>query len=105
MRDALSVMDQCLSFGDGAVSAQRVREVLGLADDEVYEEMRRVGVDHDPAAAFPLIDRLSDAGIDLTAFISGAAEVLRGVLMLQVGAEPEELTGGGRGTLRRNRER
>src|SRR5690348_102176 len=39
MRDALSILDQCLSFGEGAVTAQRVREVLGLADDELYEEM------------------------------------------------------------------
>jgi DNA polymerase III subunit gamma/tau len=105
MRDALSVMDQCLSFGDGAVNAQRVREVLGLADDELYEEMLRLVVDHDPAAVFPLVDSLSDAGIDLTEFISGAAEVLRGVLMLQVGAEPEELTEAVRGTLERYRER
>jgi DNA polymerase III subunit gamma/tau len=105
MRDALSVMDQCLSFGDGAVNAQRVREVLGLADDELYEEMLRLVVDHDPAAVFPLVDRLSDAGIDLTEFISGAAEVLRGVLMLQVGAEPEELTEAVRETLERYRER
>ena len=29
MRDALSVLDQCLSFGEGAVTAERVREVLG----------------------------------------------------------------------------
>ena len=29
MRDALSVLDQCLSFGEGAVTAARVREVLG----------------------------------------------------------------------------
>jgi DNA polymerase-3 subunit gamma/tau len=105
MRDALSVMDQCLSFGDGAVSAQRVREVLGLADDELYEEMLRLVVEHDPAAVFPLVDRLSDAGVDLTEFVSGAAEVLRGVLMLQVGAEPEELTEAVRGTLERYRER
>jgi len=33
MRDALSVLDQCLSFGEGAVTADRVREVLGLVDD------------------------------------------------------------------------
>ena len=30
MRDALSVLDQCLSLGEGAVTADRVREVLGL---------------------------------------------------------------------------
>src|SRR4051812_11765993 len=105
MRDALSVLDQCLSFGEGAVSAQRVREVLGLADDELYEEMLRLVVEHDPGAVFPLIDRLSDAGVDLTEFISGAAEVLRGVLMLQVGAHPEGLTEAVRGTLERYRER
>jgi DNA polymerase III subunit gamma/tau len=105
MRDALSILDQCLSFGDGAVSAQRVREVLGLADDELYEEMLRLVVEHDPGAVFPLVDRLSDAGIDLTEFISGAAEVLRGVLMLQVGAQPEGLTEAVRGTLERYRQR
>src|SRR5690242_3965620 len=36
MRDALSMLDQCLSFGDGAVTAVRVREILGLAGDERY---------------------------------------------------------------------
>ena len=105
MRDALSVMDQCLSFGEGAVTAQRVREVLGLADDEVYEEMLRLVVEHDPAAVFPLVDRLSDAGIDLTEFISGAAEVLRSVLMLQVGAQSAEVTEAVRTTLERYRNR
>src|SRR5438445_5959089 len=39
MRDALSVLDQCLSFGEGAVTAERVREVLGLVNDELYAEM------------------------------------------------------------------
>src|SRR4051794_5098045 len=39
MRDALSVLDQCLSFGEGAVTAERVREVLGLVDDELYTEV------------------------------------------------------------------
>ena len=105
MRDALSVMDKCLSFGEGAVTAQRVREVLGLADDELYEEMLRLVVEHDPAAVFSLVDRLSDAGIDLTEFISGAAEVLRSVLMLQVGAQPAEVTEAVRTTLERYRDR
>src|SRR3954467_10658637 len=36
MRDALSALDQCLSFGEGIVTAERVREVLGLAGDELF---------------------------------------------------------------------
>src|SRR4029453_8380691 len=38
MRDALSVLDQCLSLGEGAVTAARVREVLGLVADDLFAE-------------------------------------------------------------------
>jgi DNA polymerase III subunit gamma/tau len=99
MRDALSVLDQCLSFGEGAVTAERVREVLGLADDEVLAELLRLVAEQQPGAVFPLVDRLCDAGVDLSEFMSGAAEVLRAMLMLQVGTEPEGITEGLRGTL------
>jgi DNA polymerase-3 subunit gamma/tau len=92
MRDALSVLDQCLSFDDGVVTAERVREVLGLADDELYQELLRLVVERDPAAVFSVVDRLCEAGVDLSEFMAGAAEVLRGLLMLQVGAEPEGVT-------------
>ena len=99
MRDALSVLDQCLSFGEGAVTADRVREVLGLVDDELYGEVLRLVVERQPAAVFPLVERLMDAGVDLAEFMGGAAEVLRGLLMLQVGARPEGITEALRATL------
>jgi DNA polymerase-3 subunit gamma/tau len=105
MRDALSILDQCLSFGDATVTAARVREVLGLADDQLYQELLRLVVDRNPGAVFPLVDRLCDAGVDLSEFMAGAADVLRGLLMLQVGAEPDELTETVRGMLEHYRER
>jgi DNA polymerase III subunit gamma/tau len=40
-----------------------------------------------------------DAGVDLAEFMAGAAEVLRGLLMLQVGARPEGITDALRATL------
>jgi DNA polymerase III subunit gamma/tau len=99
MRDALSVLDQCLSFGDGVVTVERVREVLGLAGDELFDELLRLVVERQPGAVFPLVDRLCDVGVDLSEFMSGAAEVLRALLMLQVGAEPEGVTEALRATL------
>ena len=99
MRDALSVLDQCLSFGEGAVTADRVREVLGLVDDELYGEVLRLVVERQPSAVFPLVERLMDAGVDLAEFMGGAAEMLRGLLMLQVGARPEGITDALRATL------
>lgn len=105
MRDALSVLDQCLSFAGESVTPERVREVLGLADDELYREVLQLVVEQKPAMVFPLIDRLCEAGVDLSEFMAGAAETLRSLLMLQVGAEPEGITEALRVALEDYRER
>src|SRR5467141_2119593 len=94
MRDALSLLDQVLSFGEGPVTAARVREVLGLIPDELYGEMLRAIVERDPAAIFPLVERLLEAGADLGEFVNGAGETLRALLLAGVGGQPEGLTEG-----------
>jgi len=94
MRDALSLLDQVLSFGEGPVTAARVREVLGLIPDELYGEMLRAIVERDAAAIFPLVDRLLEAGADLAEFVNGAGETLRALLLVGVGGQPEGLTEG-----------
>src|SRR6202165_5467048 len=70
MRDGLSLLDQVLSFGEGPVTAARVREVLGLIPDESYGEMLRCIVERDAAAVFRLVDRLLEAGAGLGGFVS-----------------------------------
>jgi DNA polymerase-3 subunit gamma/tau len=92
MRDALSLLDQCLSFGEGRVTAARVREVLGLVPDELYDEVLRLVVERDAAGVFTLVERLLVSGADLGEFLVGASEMLRALLMVQVGATPEGLT-------------
>jgi DNA polymerase-3 subunit gamma/tau len=105
MRDALSVLDQCLSFGEGAVTAQRVREVLGLVGDELYAEVLDLLADRRPEGVFPLVDRLVNAGADLAEFMGGAGEALRALLMLQLGSAPDGLTEALRGALELQRDR
>jgi DNA polymerase-3 subunit gamma/tau len=104
MRDALSLLDQCLSFGEGAVTAARVREVLGVVGDELYAEVLALVAERRPAAVFPLIERLLEAGADLVEFAIGAADLLRAMLMLKVGAEPEGLTEAAREALEKYRD-
>jgi DNA polymerase III subunit gamma/tau len=94
MRDALSVLDQCLSFGEGSITAARVREVLGLVTDEAYADLLELIAARNPAAVFPLLDRLADAGADVIEFMGGAAEALRAVLLVQLGGDPEGITEG-----------
>ncbi len=91
MRDALSVLDQCLSFGDGPLTAERVRDVLGLVNDETLGQLLEAVADRNPAAVFPVIDELSDAGADLVEAAGALGELLRAMLMQNLGAAVEEL--------------
>jgi len=94
MRDGLSILDQVLSFGTegGPVTAEQVREVLGLIPDDLYGEMLRLVAERDAKAVFPLVERLVDGGADLGEFVAGAGETLRAVLLVGLGGEPEGLT-------------
>src|SRR2546427_2177450 len=97
MRDALSILDQVLSFGEGPLTAGRVREVLGLISDELYGELLRVVAERDVTGGFPLVDRLVEAGADLGEFVSGAGETLRAGLAGGLGGEGEGKAEGPRG--------
>ena len=105
MRDALSVLDQCLSMGEGTVSLERVRQVLGVVDDELYGAVLAIVSERRSADVFPLVERLMNSGADLSEFLGGLAEALRALLMLELGAEPEGLTEAMRQALERERPR
>jgi DNA polymerase-3 subunit gamma/tau len=92
MRDGLSILDQVVAFGAGPVTAARVREVLGLIPDDVYGELLRLVAERDETAVFPLVERLVDGGADLGEFVAGAGEVLRAVLLANLGGKAEGLT-------------
>ena len=92
MRDGLSILDQVVSFGEGPVTAARVREVLGLISDDVYGELLRLVSEREPKAVFPLVERLVDAGADLGEFVAGAGEIVRAVLLANLGGKPEGFT-------------
>ncbi|HEY6157612.1 MAG TPA: DNA polymerase III subunit gamma/tau [Gemmatimonadales bacterium] len=92
MRDGLSILDQVVSFGSGPVTADRVRDVLGLIPDDVYGELLRVVAERDSAGVFPLVERLVNGGADLGEFVIGAGDVLRAVLLANLGGKPEGVT-------------
>ncbi|HET9064700.1 MAG TPA: DNA polymerase III subunit gamma/tau [Gemmatimonadales bacterium] len=96
MRDALSVLDQCLSFGEGALTAARVREVLGLIDEESFGELLALVAERQPGRVFPTVDTLVDAGADLVEVAGGLAELLRAIIMHHYGAVPTAMGEGSR---------
>ena len=99
MRDALSLLDQAVAFGDGTVSAARVREALGLIADETYAEVLTLVADRRPEAVFPFVARLMEAGADLGEFVNGLGDVLRALMVRLLGGEPEGVTDALRATV------
>jgi len=102
MRDALSLLDQALAFGEGAVTVIRVRDALGLIDDEMYGELLDIIAGKRTAEVFPFVDRLVEGGADLAEFVNGAGELLRAVMIRIVGGQPDGLTGGLRAAVDRH---
>ena len=92
MRDALSLVDQVVAFGEGPVTAARVRDALGLIGDELYAELLDIVAERRSADVLPFVERLVEAGADLAEFAGGLGEVLRALLQRILGGEPEGLT-------------
>jgi len=92
MRDALSLLDQVVVLGDGAVTASRVREALGLIDDEIYGECLEIIAGREPGRVFPFVARLIEQGADLEEFINGMGRVLRSLMLSRLGGTEVGLT-------------
>ena len=99
MRDGLSLTDQVLSMGDGALTAVRVREALGLVAEDEFIAVLDLIAQRRAADVFPLVGRLADAGIDFGGFLTGFADMLRSQLAVTLGGTATDLSEGAREAL------
>jgi len=105
MRDALSITDQVLSMGDGRVTAERVREALGLVAEDELIAILDIIADRRPADVFPLVARLAESGIDFSLFLTGLADLLRAQLAIVLGGAATDVSEQARAELEARRSR
>jgi DNA polymerase-3 subunit gamma/tau len=91
VRDALSLLDQVLSFSGNAVRLEDVRRMLGLVEEEKYLEFFELASEGRQADVFPFVQALLDDGYDLAEFARGLGEALR--LLLAVRLDPDAAPG------------
>lgn len=84
VRDALSLLDQVLSFSGERVEEDDVRRMLGLVAEEKYLELAQIVDNGDRAAVFPFVQELLDEGYDLGEFVRGLGEAWRVLLGLRM---------------------
>ena len=91
LRDALSLADQVISLGaEPEVTADRVREALGLVPEDEYLAMLDLVTEGRAGDVFAAVDRLAEAGVDFALFLAGFADLVRAALALALGgAAPE----------------
>lgn len=84
MRDALSLLDQCVAFYLGQeLTYERVLEVLGASDISIFQKLLEQLLDRDVAAIMSLIEEIILEGKELTQFISDFIWYLRNLLLIK----------------------
>lgn len=84
MRDAVSLLDQMLSYGAETVSLDQVQQVLGAVNAETVSALVDALATNDVGAGLALIQQLLSDGSSLVEFCHQVIEQLRGVLVLQM---------------------
>ena len=76
MRDALSLLDQALSFAGDRLDATDVQRILGLVADEVYLDLFAVIAEGRVGDVFRFVQEIVEGGYDLSEFYRGLADAL-----------------------------
>lgn len=93
MRDALSLLDQCIAFYFGEVlTYDKVLEVLGAVDVEVFSQLLTYILNQDAANALMLVEDLIIGGRELTQFTVDFTWYLRNLLLVQTSKEALDVT-------------
>ena len=77
MRDAESMLDQLIASAPDGLSADRVRDLLGLADADVVDAFIDALVDGDARSGIAMLEELEDRGRDARGFLDQVVDALR----------------------------
>jgi DNA polymerase-3 subunit gamma/tau len=81
MRDALSILDQALSFGDGHVTLENALLVTGSVTQTLLGQYVQAVVQQDTKAALAKLAEVLDAGKDANRFVEDLISYARDLLL------------------------
>ena len=92
MRDAQSLLDQCIAFYIGQdLTYDRVLEVLGSVDVDVFARLLRFVTNGDVSGCMKILDEVMVSGRELTQFVNEFSGYLRNLLLAQSVDDPYEV--------------
>ncbi len=92
MRDALSLLDQCIAFHLGKeLTYDKVLDVLGAVDTEVFSRLLRHVLERDVLGCIELLEEIVMQGRELTQFVTDFTWYLRNLLLVQSSENLEDV--------------
>ncbi len=92
MRDALSLLDQCIAFYLGQkLTYERVLDVLGAVDTEQFEMLLKGIISSDTAMVIRQLEKLVMEGRELGQFVTDFTWYLRNLMLVQIADNMEEI--------------
>lgn len=92
MRDALSLLDQCIAFHFGReLTYDLVLDVLGAVDTGVFSRLLRVILKGDVTEAIELLEEMVIQGRELTQFVADFTWYLRNLLLVKTADGMEDI--------------
>jgi len=90
VRDGLSILDQAIAHadldGDGTVTAEKVRDMLGLADKSAQRRLLAATLAGDGKALLDLVAQQYALGVEPVALVRAQMELVHRVTVAQLGA-------------------
>ena len=84
MRDALTMLEQLIAFGDGNVTMEVANDVLGSLDVDDMSGIVRSIATRDAAACFTWVSEYVETGADLARFVRDLASYVRDLYVLSL---------------------
>ena len=92
MRDALSLLDQCIAFYLGQrLTYDNVLEVLGAVDNELFSRLTRSVIGGDVVSSIHILDEMVMQGRDLGQFVNDFVWYLRNLMLIKTSDEVEDV--------------
>ena len=92
MRDALSLLDQCIAFHFGQeLTYDKVLDVLGAVDTAVFSRLLRVVLAGDVSGAIGILEEMVVQGRELTQFVADFTWYLRNLLLIKTADGIEDI--------------
>ncbi len=84
MRDALSILDQCLAFGHDGLTYQNVADIVGAFDDQALFLIAEAICNRDTKETIRLFEDMADNGKNMDSFASGMLDVFRQLMLAKI---------------------